>query len=43
MESQLDRNVIKLRISILSHQQISDMFVDEIFIFAYQKDRLISV
>lgn len=36
-------NVIKLRISILSHQQISDMFVDEIFIFAFQKDRLISV
>ena len=30
-------NVIKLRISILSHQQIFDIFVDEIFTFLHSK------
>ena len=30
-------NVIKLRIIILSHQQIFDIFVDEIFTFLHSK------
>ena len=33
-------NVIKLRINILSHQQILDIFVDEIFIFCIPKKQI---